>query len=135
MTHSTDKQLPWQKASAATRNELAQALPHFNRINSYWDKERVRYAAKLLPGDYYVTTHSELVTIVLCSCVSACDREIRPGIGGVNHLILPRDGSQGSCAWGTTVTTPTDDRLLTQRERNFLRDLDAKPTDNDVELF
>lgn len=46
-------------------------------------------AAKLLPGDYYVTRDNELVTTVLGSCIAACIRDTVEGIGGMNHFMLP----------------------------------------------
>ena len=41
---------------------------------------------RLLPGEYYVTRHGEMVTTVLGSCVSACVRDARLKIGGMNQL-------------------------------------------------
>ena len=46
-------------------------------------------AAKILPGEYYVTGSTELVTTVLGSCVAACIRDRVFGIGGMNHFMLP----------------------------------------------
>jgi chemotaxis protein CheD len=61
----------------------------FESIKRYWDKENNIVAAKLLPGDYYVTTQDELITTVLGSCISACVRDNVTGIGGMNHFMLP----------------------------------------------
>lgn len=61
----------------------------FEHINRYWDKTRERYAAKILPGQYYVTCEDELIVTVLGSCVSACIRDRVFGIGGMNHFMLP----------------------------------------------
>lgn len=58
-------------------------------ISRYWDKRHQIYAAKLLPGDYYVSIHNELITTVLGSCISACIRDVKKGIGGMNHFMLP----------------------------------------------
>ncbi|WAR46555.1 chemoreceptor glutamine deamidase CheD [Methylomonas rapida] len=65
------------------------SLPGFEHINRYWDTENGVIAAKLLPGEYYVTTDDELITTVLGSCVSACIRDAVAGIGGMNHFMLP----------------------------------------------
>ncbi|WP_432648900.1 chemoreceptor glutamine deamidase CheD [Methylomarinum roseum] len=46
-------------------------------------------AAKLLPGEYYVTRDDELITTVLGSCISACIRDRELAIGGMNHFMLP----------------------------------------------
>ncbi len=65
------------------------SIPGFEAINRYLDKENAIVAAKLLPGDYYVTTEDEMITTVLGSCVSACIRDAVNGIGGMNHFMLP----------------------------------------------
>lgn len=67
----------------------AKALRGFSDINRYWDRQRKLYAAKILPGQYYVTTQDELIVTVLGSCVSACIRDPAMGIGGMNHFMLP----------------------------------------------
>lgn len=78
----------------ATRNRdnLPPALPGFARINRYWDPHEECFAAKILPGEYYVTLHGELVVTVLGSCVSACIRDRVFGVGGMNHFMLPSEG-------------------------------------------
>jgi chemotaxis protein CheD len=45
---------------------------------------------KVLPGEFYVTPKTdEVLVTVLGSCVSACIRDQRAGIGGMNHFMLP----------------------------------------------
>lgn len=80
------------------RHPLPPALPDFHHINRYWDRTNDTYAAKILPGEYYVTNHEELITTVLGSCVSACIRDRLFGIGGMNHFMLPitHEGVVGS---------------------------------------
>lgn len=65
------------------------ALKGFEKINRYWDKQHQVYAAKILPGQYYVTLHDEVIVTVLGSCVSACIRDKVYGVGGMNHFMLP----------------------------------------------
>lgn len=65
-------------------------LRGFEKINRYWDKTRDGVAAKILPGEYYVTTNDEFVVTVLGSCVSACIRDRLFGVGGMNHFMLPK---------------------------------------------
>jgi chemotaxis protein CheD len=55
--------------------------------------------AKLLPGDYYVTRENEVLDTVLGSCVSACIRNPRLKIGGMNHFMLPRPSGTGNDTW------------------------------------
>jgi len=83
------------------------ALPQFAHISRYWDSEHECFAARLLPGEYYVTRHAENIATVLGSCVSACIRDSRLGYGGMNHFMLPLDGSLGTSAWGAAVSAAT----------------------------
>ncbi len=64
-------------------------LAEFSHINRYWDRQHHCWAAKILPGEFYVTQHDELVATVLGSCVSACIRDRESGVGGMNHFMLP----------------------------------------------
>ncbi len=65
------------------------AIRGFEHVNRYWDKMHTTYAAKILPGEYYVTASDEAIVTVLGSCVSACIRDVTFGIGGMNHFMLP----------------------------------------------
>ena len=78
--------------STSYRHELPKPLPGFEEINHYWDRQRQMPAAKILPGEYYITLHDELISTVLGSCVSACIRDRVFGIGGMNHFMLPLQG-------------------------------------------
>jgi len=66
------------------------SLTGFSSINRFWDKTRETVSAKILPGQYYVTTDDECIVTVLGSCVSACIRDRVYDIGGMNHFMLPR---------------------------------------------
>jgi len=57
--------------------------------NLYYDRNFETQAAKILPGEYYVTARDMLIVTVLGSCVSACIRDRVSGIGGMNHFMLP----------------------------------------------
>ena len=61
----------------------------FENVNRYWDQENKIVAAKLMPGDYYVTNQDEMITTVLGSCVAACIWDVVTGVGGMNHFMLP----------------------------------------------
>jgi chemotaxis protein CheD len=84
---------------------LPPALPQFEHIRRTWDADMGVPVAKLLPGDYYVTRHNESIFTVLGSCVSACVRERRLGIGGMNHFMLPLDRSGGTSAWAENLVS------------------------------
>ncbi len=57
--------------------------------NVYFDKHFELDAAKILPGEFYVTTRDMVLVTVLGSCVTACIRDKLSGIGGMNHFMLP----------------------------------------------
>lgn len=75
-------------------------LPGFNHISRFWDMTHTLCAAKVLPGEYYVTQHSEMITTVLGSCISACIRDPITGVGGMNHFMLPGDSRKKEGKWG-----------------------------------
>ncbi len=68
---------------------------HF-ATNIYYDRSFGINAAKILPGEYYFTPKDMVIVTVLGSCVSACIRDRVTGIGGMNHFMLPEDGSNKS---------------------------------------
>ncbi|MCZ7127370.1 hypothetical protein O6380_23755, partial [Salmonella enterica subsp. enterica] len=44
---------------------------------------------------YYVTRDDVVLTTVLGSCVAACIRDEKAGVGGMNHFMLPDDENAG----------------------------------------
>lgn len=64
-------------------------------INRYWDPVHQIRAAKILPGQFYISDCGEVIVTVLGSCVSACVRDVELGVGGMNHFMLP-DAGQGA---------------------------------------
>jgi chemotaxis protein CheD len=89
----------------ATRT-VPRTLPGFESIRRYRDQAG-HVVAKLLPGDYYVTCEEEVLDTVLGSCVSACIRNPRLRIGGMNHFMLPRPSGQGSDTWDSIAGRAT----------------------------
>lgn len=57
--------------------------------NLYYDSAFELEAAKILPGEYYVTKRDMVLVTVLGSCVAACIRDKVSGMGGMNHFMLP----------------------------------------------
>jgi chemotaxis protein CheD len=82
-----------------------EAFKGFETINRYWDKLHNSFAAKILPGEYYVTLQDEVIVTVLGSCVSACIRDRIFGIGGMNHFMLPHTQSDLSHHVGAGPST------------------------------
>jgi len=81
---------------------LPATLTGFEAINRYWDEKNDILAAKILPGEFYVSVSGELITTVLGSCVSACIRDRKTGIGGMNHFMLPTDTRRNPNSWNDT---------------------------------
>lgn len=72
---------------------LPLVLPGFENIKRAWHSSYETVAARLLPGEYFVTMHDEAVYTTLGSCISACIRDRVSGIGGMNHFMLPASAS------------------------------------------
>ena len=64
--------------------------------NCYFDRHFNRAAAKIMPGEYFVSKEDMLLVTVLGSCVAACVRDSGSGIGGMNHFMLPDVGGEGA---------------------------------------
>lgn len=71
--------------------------------NLYFDRTFGMPAAKILPGEYYVTRRNMLLVTTLGSCVSACIRDKTNGIGGMNHFMLP-ENTNAQSGWGVLST-------------------------------
>ncbi len=65
-------------------------LPQFADVKRYVDPRNETVAAKILPGEYYVSLIGEMVTTVLGSCIAACIYDPTRRIGGMNHFMLPQ---------------------------------------------
>lgn len=61
--------------------------------NRYFDRNFGTDAVKILPGEYFVTSSDIALVTVLGSCVTACIRDERKKIGGLNHFMLAEAGS------------------------------------------
>ncbi len=68
---------------------LPAAFAGYEHIRRYWDIRHHQCVAKILPGDYYVTRNAEVLMTVVGSCVTACIRDSKNHIGGMNHFMLP----------------------------------------------
>lgn len=80
-------------------------LREFEHVNRYWDRANATWAAKILPGEYYVTTQpDEVIATTLGSCVSACIRDKVFGIGGMNHFMLPIQSEHAADTWMDSAT-------------------------------
>lgn len=93
---------------------LRPALPGFESVRRGWSAEYERYAAQILPGEFYVTREDELITTLLGSCVAACVRDPRTGMGGMNHFMLPEGSDGASTAWIERESTRYGDFAMEQ---------------------
>jgi chemotaxis protein CheD len=81
---------------------LSAAPPGFEHLRRFWDPAQGCMTVKVLPGEFYVSNQEEMLSTVLGSCVSACIHDVRRGIGGMNHFMLPEPiGERDS--WSSTV--------------------------------
>jgi chemotaxis protein CheD len=92
---------------AGTAAVAPKAAAGFAHIKRFWDPRHGAWAAKLIPGDFYVTRHEEVLLTVLGSCVSVCIRDPASGIGGMNHFMLPRPPPQEKDQWHGLSGTAT----------------------------
>ena len=80
-------------SSAHERSEIDRILaccpPEYEHINHYWDRQRQQVIAKILPGEFYMTTQPVCIATTLGSCISACIWDDKAEIGGMNHFMLP----------------------------------------------
>lgn len=76
-------------------------LPEFLEVNHYWDKHKGMVVAKILPGEFYMTTKNVAIATTLGSCISACIWDERGHIGGMNHFMLPLTNQEAhEVNWG-----------------------------------
>ncbi|HLS81169.1 MAG TPA: hypothetical protein VK025_07185, partial [Steroidobacter sp.] len=87
-------------------HNAARTLPGFENVRRYRNAQG-QIVARLLPGDYYVTCDDEVLDTVLGSCVSACIRNPRLKIGGMNHFMLPRPSGCDGDTWESVAGRAT----------------------------
>lgn len=84
--------------------------------NRYYDRHFDKHAAKILPGEYFVTADGLMLVTVLGSCVAACIRDVDLGVGGMNHFMLPDEGGRdavgSSARYGTYAMEVLINHLL-----------------------
>lgn len=69
---------------------------------TYFDPNFGCDAAKILPGEYYVSERDMVIVTVLGSCVSACLWDDVRRVGGMNHFMLPDSGASGFDLFGAS---------------------------------
>lgn len=72
--------------------------------NRYFDPHLQVWTIKVMPGEFYVSTNEDMIVTTLGSCISACIRDKKQGIGGLNHFMLP---SSNKGDWGGMSSAST----------------------------
>jgi chemotaxis protein CheD len=114
---------------------IAPALPGFEHLRRYWDPIQQCVTAKVLPGEFYVSSHEEMISTVLGSCVAACIRDRRLRVGGMNHFMLPepvgeRDGWSAAVGRAARYGSDAMEQLI-----NAILKLGGQRGDLEVKLF
>lgn len=78
----------------------------------YFDPTFKVQGAKVLPGEFYVTNGDEVIVTVLGSCVAACIRDPRLGLGGMNHFMLPDSDSSAPASTSARYGTYAMEMLI-----------------------
>ena len=63
----------------------------FRNLRRFYDGASKKYVVSISIGGIYATDQDEIITTVLGSCISTCIRDMKSGIGGMNHFLLPGD--------------------------------------------
>jgi chemotaxis protein CheD len=100
--------------------------------NIYFDRNFNVDAAKILPGEYFVTGREMVLVTVLGSCVAACIRDRVTGIGGMNHFMLPDSGQDQDNPMSTSARYGT---YAMEMLINQLIKLGAKRQNFEAKLF
>ena len=98
--------------------------------NRYYDRHFDSEAAKILPGEYFVTDSGMLLVTVLGSCVAACIRDTKTGMGGMNHFMLPDDGGRETVGASARYGTYEMEVLI-----NFMLKMGARRNSLEAKVF
>lgn len=83
---------PFQRRTDVERNQVGD---YYGGSKRYYDQNFEVTVVKIFSGECYVTSSpGEMIVTILGSCVSACIRDPIAGVGGMNHFLLPGDGSR-----------------------------------------
>ena len=94
----------------------------------YYDSTFHCQAVKILPGEYYATKRDIVIVTVLGSCISACIRDTKSGVGGMNHFMLPGKGANDIASASARYGTHAMEVLINQIVKlgGLRRNLEAK---------
>jgi chemotaxis protein CheD len=79
-----------------TDHEVVQQGDFYSEARRYFDHTMELTVVKLFSGDCYISPGGEMLVTILGSCVSACVRDPRVGVAGMNHFLLPGEAGAGA---------------------------------------
>ena len=98
----------------------------FDAANSAW-------MVKVFPGEFYTINKSdEVLVTILGSCVSACIRDPRLGIGGMNHFMLAEGEAQ---SWGGDAKSTRYGNFAMEKLVNELIKAGASRNSLEIKVF
>lgn len=109
-------------------------LPGFEHIRRRWDDVYQAFTARILPGEFYVTNQEEGISTTLGSCISACIRDKRSGLGGMNHFMLPSDEKGSTLASSLSAATRYGNHAMEHLINTILRN-GGRRENLEVKLF
>jgi len=124
-----------ERRYAEAHAHATRALPGFEHVRRYWDPTLRSMTAKVLPGEFYVSEQDEMIATVLGSCVSACIRDRRRNVGGMNHFMLPepmgeRDGWSATAGRAARYGNDAMEQLI-----NAILKVGGRREDLEVKIF
>jgi len=122
-----DRRKPQRAKSSGAAEGAAGGRP-------YYDSKVKSMVCKVLPGEFLMNKNKDqkLVT-VLGSCVSACIRDPRTGIGGMNHFMLP--ASKTDMQWGSDALTFRYGNYAMEVLLNSVLSTGCRRSDLEIKLF
>lgn len=99
----------------------------------FYDATSGTWMVKVFPGDFYVTDRAdETLVTVLGSCVAACIRDPRLGIGGMNHFMLPQGRTGG---WGRDLESTRFGNFAMEKLINELMKMGCSRESLEIKVF
>ena len=123
-------------STAPHRMKQPGPLPGFEQVKRYWDPVNEVWAAKILPGEFYVNRGGEMIITTLGSCVAACIRDTEEHVGGMNHFLLPIRGGDPD-RWAVdpvNLATRYGNHAMEQLVNRLLK-LGARRENLEIKLF
>lgn len=99
----------------------------------FFDAANNAWMVKVFPGEFYTTNKAdEVLVTILGSCVSACIRDPRLGIGGMNHFMLAEGEAQ---SWGGDAKSTRYGNFAMEKLVNELIKAGASRNSLEIKVF